>query len=277
MRGDIEKVDGEAIRRLRAQKGWSQDDLARKTGYGKRLIQKMEAGGTAKLATIKEFAEALGVDTRDLLAEDVPTSAQKEKSPYLLIKFEITIRSEVFDKSIDALTFVDILKRCLPARDEISIEAVQEGSIILILRMSERDILTLVFAVRGGWLHVVAQEQVINDLKRVANVDIYVRAIDGSWMYSVGRKRFSQFKEFVQKLVPSSIKQRLGRYYSDAYVRTLMNVDTCFGKIAGVTLPADAAFPHPELRGITIRGKTWTIAAESMPEHSEDGSGLSVE
>ena len=70
MRGDIEKTDGEAIRRTLCREGvGNQADLAKKTGYGRRQIQKMEAGGTAKLKTIKDFAEAPDVEVGRYILE----------------------------------------------------------------------------------------------------------------------------------------------------------------------------------------------------------------
>lgn len=54
---------GEKIRTLRKQKGWTQDELAKKMGYkGKASISRIEKGETdINQSTLSKFAELFGV------------------------------------------------------------------------------------------------------------------------------------------------------------------------------------------------------------------------
>jgi transcriptional regulator with XRE-family HTH domain len=66
--------NGDLVRRLRKNIGWSQKVLAQRSGYSERLIFKAESGGKIKLATLEVLAETLcssdrKVGTRELIAD----------------------------------------------------------------------------------------------------------------------------------------------------------------------------------------------------------------
>ena len=53
---------GDVVRRLRKDRGWTQDELAQKAGgINKETINRIEAGSDVRLNTLLKVAEALGV------------------------------------------------------------------------------------------------------------------------------------------------------------------------------------------------------------------------
>jgi transcriptional regulator with XRE-family HTH domain len=58
------------VRRLRAERGWRQHELAAKANIANRTIQKIEAGGRAHDSTYGRVAAALGIPLAQLLGEE---------------------------------------------------------------------------------------------------------------------------------------------------------------------------------------------------------------
>jgi transcriptional regulator with XRE-family HTH domain len=57
------------IRELRARKGWSQAELARRAGLHNSVVNRAERGETdITMATLEKLAKALGVGPRSLIA-----------------------------------------------------------------------------------------------------------------------------------------------------------------------------------------------------------------
>jgi transcriptional regulator with XRE-family HTH domain len=75
------KINTDLLRRLRAQRGWSQKELATRAGYTDRLIRKAEQGGKLDVETIRDLAIALSLPqeavTFDSLIEDNLSIAKK--------------------------------------------------------------------------------------------------------------------------------------------------------------------------------------------------------
>lgn len=59
--------DGSEIRSRRNGKGWSQQELAEKTGYDKKTIENIEAGKPTRITTLRDVAEALGTPLVNLV------------------------------------------------------------------------------------------------------------------------------------------------------------------------------------------------------------------
>ncbi|QUJ70581.1 2TM domain-containing protein (plasmid) [Photobacterium sp. GJ3] len=57
------------IRKLRLQRGWSQEQLAQLSGVSVRTIQRIERGGNAGLETLKSFAAVFEIDITELKQE----------------------------------------------------------------------------------------------------------------------------------------------------------------------------------------------------------------
>ncbi|MDR6299619.1 helix-turn-helix domain-containing protein [Mesonia maritima] len=80
------QLEAKKIKRLRNEKGYSQEKLAQKSGLGLRTIQRIEQGNSkARGETLRLLAEALEVEIKDLI-EEKNTSAKPEEiySGYLL-------------------------------------------------------------------------------------------------------------------------------------------------------------------------------------------------
>ena len=64
-------VNGDVIRRLREEKGWTQEQLAAKTELSKKTIENAESGQRTTTVTLGTIAQGLGTDPRSLL-KDIP-------------------------------------------------------------------------------------------------------------------------------------------------------------------------------------------------------------
>jgi len=62
-------ADGEKIRELRTDEGWSAADLAVKAGAGRTSIYYIEAGRPCKAVVLARIAKALGVPARKITAK----------------------------------------------------------------------------------------------------------------------------------------------------------------------------------------------------------------
>ncbi|BFM13413.1 2TM domain-containing protein [Simiduia litorea] len=66
------------IRKLRLQKGWSQEQLAELSGLSVRTIQRIERGQTAGLETLKSLAAVFDVELSTLQPEATPMSDRND-------------------------------------------------------------------------------------------------------------------------------------------------------------------------------------------------------
>ena len=60
---------GPAIVRRRARKGWSQSELARRSGVLRQVLARIEAGSTPSVATLERLGGALDVAVWKLVRE----------------------------------------------------------------------------------------------------------------------------------------------------------------------------------------------------------------
>lgn len=59
-------VDTELLRRLRREKGWSQEELAEAAALSSRTVQRLETQGSGSVSSIKSVASALEVNSHSL-------------------------------------------------------------------------------------------------------------------------------------------------------------------------------------------------------------------
>jgi transcriptional regulator with XRE-family HTH domain len=73
--------DAEKVRRLRLERGWSQEQLAHVAGTTTRTVQRVESESSTSLETLKAIANACGLNFRELLfmPEPEPMIAQREE------------------------------------------------------------------------------------------------------------------------------------------------------------------------------------------------------
>lgn len=64
------KISAAVVRRLRLERGWSQEQLALASGLSLRTIQRVEADGSASLATKVCFAATFGIPLVELAADE---------------------------------------------------------------------------------------------------------------------------------------------------------------------------------------------------------------
>jgi transcriptional regulator with XRE-family HTH domain len=64
--------DGKAIQRLRIEKGWRVEDLAKKAKRSLKTVENIERGANVYLCTLTTFAQALGVEVSTLMTGSVP-------------------------------------------------------------------------------------------------------------------------------------------------------------------------------------------------------------
>jgi transcriptional regulator with XRE-family HTH domain len=95
---------GDKIKKLRKDRGWSQDDLAEKAGIHGRHVGKYEIGKAMPNAeTVVRIAEALEVSIDYLLRDDAnenPNPAARIKDRQLLAEFEVVDNMDEVDKSV---------------------------------------------------------------------------------------------------------------------------------------------------------------------------------
>lgn len=64
------KIDAELIKRLRAEKQWSQEQLGEMCGLNLRTIQRLEKSGNASLESVRALASVFGIDAKQFLCEE---------------------------------------------------------------------------------------------------------------------------------------------------------------------------------------------------------------
>lgn len=70
------RADSAKIRQLRASKGWSQEDFARRAKVGESTIQRAEGNKSVRPSTLATLADTLGVTLPEISAESLPSSTQ---------------------------------------------------------------------------------------------------------------------------------------------------------------------------------------------------------
>jgi transcriptional regulator with XRE-family HTH domain len=88
------------IRKLRLQKGWSQEQLAEVSGLSVRTIQRIERGQTPGLETVKSLAAVFDVELSALQQEEKPMTPENLN----------TLRQNMTEDEKDALEYVRDLK-----------------------------------------------------------------------------------------------------------------------------------------------------------------------
>ncbi len=69
------------IRKLRLDRGWSQEDLAEISGVSVRTVQRIERGGRASLETLKCLAAAFEAEIPDLQKDTAMNSTDQDRDP----------------------------------------------------------------------------------------------------------------------------------------------------------------------------------------------------
>lgn len=70
-------IDGAAVKRLREERAWSQEHLAKASGLSLRTVQRIEADGTASPESVLALAGAFGVEVGQLRASRMTPLPQR--------------------------------------------------------------------------------------------------------------------------------------------------------------------------------------------------------
>lgn len=141
--------DGEAIQRLRIEKGWRVEDLAKKARCSLKTVENVERGENVYLYTLSKFAQALGVEVSTLMIGTAPPDPPKKERGFKL-QITVEVPFEEFDESVQLASFMNMLMQIVQAKAEIMVAGVQEGSTIITLEMGMDDIERLIHEFNGS-------------------------------------------------------------------------------------------------------------------------------
>ncbi len=70
----VRSVDAHSFVSFRVARGWTQEELSRRSGYSIRLIRKAESGGNLRIETLKHLCQSFSQEGGDVRLEDITTS-----------------------------------------------------------------------------------------------------------------------------------------------------------------------------------------------------------
>jgi diguanylate cyclase (GGDEF)-like protein len=76
------RPDGARVRDLRQERGWTQEELARRVGYSKRTIENIEAGRRTRPRTLAEVAQVLRVEPGQITTVEAEALADRPATVY---------------------------------------------------------------------------------------------------------------------------------------------------------------------------------------------------
>ena len=142
--------DGKAIQRLRIEKGWRVEDLAKQAECSLKTVENVERGENVYLYTLSKFAQALGIEVSTLIAGAIPPEPPK-RGRVLKVIFEVSTPFEEFDESKDLVTLLQALIR-LVGGDGMEPTGVEPGSTLIVIEMTFDQFLLLSKAYVDGRL-----------------------------------------------------------------------------------------------------------------------------
>ncbi len=145
--------DGVEIQRLRIEKGWRVEDLARKAGCSLKTVENVEKGENIYVYTLKRIATALDVEPSKLLIDedDAPPERMRKKERGWKITLEVSTPYDEFDESSDLVSLLQALMSRLGGRG-IEPTGLQEGSTLIEIEMTLEQFLELAEAYADGRL-----------------------------------------------------------------------------------------------------------------------------
>jgi transcriptional regulator with XRE-family HTH domain len=163
----LPQPDGEKITQMRLRKGWTQDDLAEKSGLSRRAIQRMEHCLNVLPKSLGMVAAVLGVTINDLLSPGVevlasdctPSDAEKTVPNNVVtliqtgsLDLEVELPGKLPWDPVDRARFLDALWVVINNADSVKIIRVREGSVRVTLRMTAEQAEQLMLAWDEGRL-----------------------------------------------------------------------------------------------------------------------------
>jgi transcriptional regulator with XRE-family HTH domain len=133
--------DGAKLKAKRRSLGWTVVHLAEKAGCSKRSVTNAQAGRPVLMSTLTAIALALGANFGDMLAAQ---TAEVPKAGMFRLQVVLQANMEVFARDPARKMFLQLLRMLVPDPEDIQIINVTEGSVIITLETSERNMLRLV-------------------------------------------------------------------------------------------------------------------------------------
>jgi len=169
--------DGQMLKRLRTEKGWSQEELAGRAIVSKKTVENIEAGKPTYAGTLAKLAKSLGIEAKQLLALDGRRQAncaledqakrkvEQVRSPAIAAGrdaegadqnrswIEIVIGGDLdnFTEEKERALF-GVIKKLLVITGNIRLINIREGSVILTLELTAEQAKQLLQAVKVGAL-----------------------------------------------------------------------------------------------------------------------------
>jgi RNA polymerase sigma factor (sigma-70 family) len=151
------QADEDLVKRLRTEKGWSQEELANRANVSKKTVENMEASRPTYAGTLAKVARALGVELKQLLAPDRPPVsngqpgsgdvAQTRSSIEIVIKGDFDHFTEEKESQ-----FLGCIRTLLHITGDIRIVNIREGSVVLTVELTSEQANQLLQAVQAGAL-----------------------------------------------------------------------------------------------------------------------------
>jgi transcriptional regulator with XRE-family HTH domain len=142
--------DGQAIQRMRIEKGWRVEDLARKAGCSLKTVENVERGANVYLFTLSRSAQALHVEVATLMTGTAPAPLPtKERTWEITIK--VSPPFDEFDESTDLIQFMKTLIKRL-GDDDMEPGGIRSGSVRIRIKLTSTQIMRLIDAYKEGRL-----------------------------------------------------------------------------------------------------------------------------
>jgi transcriptional regulator with XRE-family HTH domain len=146
------RPDAEAIKRLRLEKGWRVEDLAKNAKCSVKTVENVERGANVYRFTLAKFAKELGVEYVALVAGGKPPPMPPRPNPNVQVQIVLSIPFDQFDESEQLGGFIEFLKQFMQGGGNINVVGVTPGSTIITLEMSFEDMVALFAAYSKGKL-----------------------------------------------------------------------------------------------------------------------------
>ncbi len=169
-------VNGEALRRLRAAKGWETLSLANRAGCSEKTVSNLERGGRAAFPhTIRRLAMALGVEPQAIIAD---AFTPPEPGVQLLKGKTVEIKLVLNIDDVSAVTpLLQQLIELAEAQGQIEVKKMEKGSVIVTLEMDVADVYRILQAIARGDLNDFPLERII--LPNDRDFTLYMRTYSG--------------------------------------------------------------------------------------------------
>jgi transcriptional regulator with XRE-family HTH domain len=192
--------DGEAIQRLRIEKGWRVEDLAKKSRCSLKTVENVERGRSVYLYTLSKFAQALGVEVSTLMAGAAPPDPPKKERVWKVI-IQVSTPYEDFDESNDLVKLLQTLVSRLGG-EEMEPNQVRKGSTRIEVEMTLEQMVKLIEAFIHNELDDLNIGSILLPDDLAATLTNYSGGGKGAW-----ERRHQELLDKVQAYLRSKRKQ----------------------------------------------------------------------